>query len=90
MVDPDGDDPFALTRSYFAREPRPWETDDASGEVFTRSISELLTSLLRANFRVDTVIEPEPLSDAVRSSYWTAAMAMVPSTLIIRARKEGL
>jgi hypothetical protein len=79
-----------LSRSYFDREPRPWTTDDAAGNEYVRNVGELLTSLLRANFRIDTVLEPAPVPDATRSPYWTPAMELVPSTLIIRARKEGL
>jgi SAM-dependent methyltransferase len=90
MTDPASEDPLRLTRSYFDREPRPWSTDDAAGHEYVRNVGELLTSLLRANFRIDTVLEPAPLADAVRSAYWTPAMELVPSTLIIRARKEGL
>jgi SAM-dependent methyltransferase len=90
MIEPSGADPLKLSRSYFDRQPRPWTTDDASGNEHVRNVGELLTSLLRANFRIDTVLEPEPSTDAVRSRYWTPAMDLVPSTLIIRARKEGL
>lgn len=89
MIDPAGPEPLALARSYFDRRPRPWSTDDASGDEHVRNLGELLTSLLRANFRIDTLLEPQPPTDAVRSAYWTPAMATVPSTLIVRARKEG-
>jgi len=90
MIDPGGLDLLKLSRSYFDRQPRPWTTDDASGNEYVRNVGELLTSLLRANFRIDTVLEPAPVTDAVRSGYWTPAMELMPSTLIIRARKEGL
>jgi SAM-dependent methyltransferase len=90
MIDPGGLDLLKLSRSYFDRQPRPWTTDDASGNEYVRNVGELLTSLLRANFRIDTVLEPAPVADAVRSGYWTPAMELMPSTLIIRARKEGL
>jgi hypothetical protein len=90
LVEPGGADPKALSGSYFDREPRPWATDDAAGNTYRRNVGDLLTSLLRANFRIDTVLEPPPVADAVRSRYWTPAMDVMPSTLIIRARKEGL
>jgi hypothetical protein len=82
---------FALTqaRSYFDDLPTPWETDDARGEAYQRTISELFTSLTRANFRVDTLLEPEPRA-APRSRFWVDAMARAPATLVLRARKEGL
>ena len=58
MIDPAGNDPHRVARSYFDRAQRPWSTDDASGNEHVRSVGELLTSLLRANFRIDTVLEP--------------------------------
>jgi SAM-dependent methyltransferase len=90
LVDPSATNPLALSRSYFDREPRPWTVEDDKGHEYHRNVGDLLTSLLRANFRIDTVLEPKPVEDAVRSRYWTPAMDLVPSTLIIRARKEGL
>ena len=65
----DGDPP-TLRRTY-------WETTADDDNSLT--IAELFTSLTRANFRVDTVLEPEPL----RGASW------VPPTLIVRARKVG-
>jgi hypothetical protein len=53
-------------------------------------LSDLFTSLSRANFRVDTILEPEPEAGTVRRPYWTSAMAWVPATLVVRARKEGI
>jgi SAM-dependent methyltransferase len=89
MIDPSAGDPWRVSRSYFDRARRPFTTDDASGNEYVRNIADLLTSLLRANFRIDTVLEPAPLADAVRTAFWIPAMDLVPSTLIIRARKEG-
>lgn len=82
---------FVLTHggSYFDRLPHSWQTDDASGEEVPRTISDVFTSLSRANFRVDTLLEPEPPA-APRSRFWVDAMSRAPATLILRARKEGL
>jgi ubiquinone/menaquinone biosynthesis C-methylase UbiE len=90
LVDPTSDDPLRIQRSYFDREPRPWTSGATSGHDYPRTMSELVTSLTRANFRVDTVLEPEPASDGVHSKYFNVAMHWVPATLIIRARKEGI
>ena len=77
-------------RGYFDRSPRPWAQHDLSGAEYPRTIGDVFTSLSRANFRVDTLLEPQPEPGARRhSSYWTETMAHVPSTLVIRARKEG-
>jgi len=86
LVDPTGD-PRRIVRSWYDREPVPWRTADEAGAEHVRSVSELFIGLTRANFRVDTVLEPEPRPlDAL----WSEAMAWVPPTLILRARKEGI
>lgn len=89
LVDAEGADPTRIVRSYFDREPVPWVTGSRSGTEYPRSVSELVTSLLRANFRIDGLLEPPPATDGVHSRFWTGAMPWVPATLLIRARKEG-
>jgi len=49
-------------------------------EVYSRSVSELFGSFMRANFRVDALLEPEARS----------GRAIVPSTIIMRGRKDGV
>jgi len=90
LVDNAGDDPLHIGRSYFDHEPRPWTAGDTSGNEYPRTISDLFTGLSRANFRVDTFLEPEATGDGVHSKYFNVAMHWVPATLIIRARKEGI
>jgi SAM-dependent methyltransferase len=82
---------FVLTRggSYFDRSPVAWDTGDAAGAERPRTISDVFTSLARANFRVDALIEPEP-AEGTRSPLWQPAMRRAPATLVIRARKEGI
>lgn len=82
---------FVLTRggSYFDRQPQPWQTDDASGEEVPRTMGDIVNGLVRANFRVETLLEPQPPA-APRSPFWVDAMARAPATLIVRARKLGL
>jgi SAM-dependent methyltransferase len=46
-----------------------------------RTTSDLFTALQRANFQVDTILEPPPLS---------AGGAHVPAALVMRARKLGV
>ena len=91
MLDPDDADAEGaqVVRSYFDRSVRPWFTDTDQGEERIRTIGDLHTSLSRANFRVDTILEPEP-AGGNHSAFWTEAMAWAPATLVIRARKEGI
>lgn len=82
---------FAVAQggSYFEADPVPWEAAGASGEEVHRTVHDVFTSFGRANFRVDTLLEPKP-APGPRSPFWVDAMARVPATLIIRARKEGI
>jgi hypothetical protein len=79
----DADDPDRRVRRSY------WDRAQVGGDQ-PRTIAELFTSLARANFRIDAVVEPEPATGEPRSSAWAESMAWVPSTLIIRARKQGL
>lgn len=83
-------EPPAFERPYFDRASRPWTVGEETGRDYPVTIGELFTSLIRANFRVDTVLEPEPPKNGHRSRYWTDAMRWVPATLIVRARKQGI
>ena len=81
MADPE-DPAGTIRRSYW--DPAP------VGDAIPRTISALFTSLGRANFRVDALLEPEPAAAAPRSGGWTPLMAQVPATLILRARRQGI
>ena len=52
--------------------------------------TDIFTGLTRANFRVDTVLEPDPLPSGPRSMHWSENFRKIPRTLIVRARKEGI
>jgi SAM-dependent methyltransferase len=79
-VDPAGDPP-TVVRRYLDRSP--------IGEDAPHTVSGLVTGLIRANFRIDTLLEPGPTAAGPRHPFWAPAMAWLPSTLVIRARKEG-
>jgi SAM-dependent methyltransferase len=89
MFDASGKDPLHLRRPYFESRPRQWTHRGRVGLEHTHTVSAVFTSLWRANFRVDTLLELEPTSGAVRSEYWTDLADWVPTTLLIRARKHG-
>ena len=69
-----------VRRSWFDPEPRKTERDGEVHTIFPRSVSELFSQLGRAGFRVDTLLEPAPVSDP---------NPLIPATVVIRARKEG-
>jgi SAM-dependent methyltransferase len=87
LADPD-DPTRTVRRSYWDSAPISADEDRGVTDV-PRTLSALFTSLGRANFRVDTVLEPEPTPRGPRSRRWTDLMTLVPATLIIRARKLG-
>lgn len=81
--------PPALRRTYHDDTPY---TVDRGGDRVTdvpRTTSSVFTSLQRANFRVDQLLEPAVSRERVPEELWTEAMAWVPPTLILRARKHG-
>ena len=90
MVDEsDPQHPPILRRSYF--DPSPGRPVDASVEhlAAARTISELFMALVRASYRVDAILEPEPSPGAVHGSQWRETFRWVPRALVVRARKEG-
>ncbi len=55
-----------------------------------RTLGDIFGGLTRAKFRVDAVVEPRPTAGGSRSRWWSDDYSRVPSTLIVRARKEGV
>jgi SAM-dependent methyltransferase len=90
MIDDDSDEPLLVRRSYFDRDPTRYEVGGTNRVEYRRTISDLVTGLSRANFRVDVLLEPEPATSPVRSRVWRNTFEKIPRTLIIRARKEGI
>jgi len=57
--------------------------------VHPRTIAELFVSFGRANFRVDTLLEP-PVEHDEPSPFWSETMTLVPATVVVRGRKDGI
>jgi SAM-dependent methyltransferase len=87
LLDPDGPEPLQVRRSAF--DAQPYGHDDQRHGTHVRSVGALFTELGRAGFRVDQLLEPAPTTTS-GGAHWSAAMAKVPATLILRARKEGI
>ncbi len=90
VVDPGNPDPLRVRRSYFDPAPIAWSGVSGATPDLPRTIQELATSLFRANFRLDMLLEPEPDPAGSRSPHWAEAMRWLPPTLILRARKLGI
>lgn len=88
-ADPDDQQTPYLTRTAWSDQAITWRSGGDEGVTHVHQVGELFTSLLRANFRVDTMIEPPSIPE--RSSIHTSPLReWVPSTLVVRARKEGI
>ena len=72
-----------LTRTYFDPSPLAWSLDGEEGSVYPHQIGDIVTTLWRSNFRVDTLLEPRPEAGGTPVGEW------VPTSLVIRARKQG-
>jgi SAM-dependent methyltransferase len=87
LIDPD-DPTRTIRRTYW--DSTPIAADGPGRPVdLPRTISSIFTSLTRANFRIDTVLEPEPVTGGRHSPRWNPAMELLPATLLLRARKQG-
>lgn len=90
--------PRTVHRSWFDPSPQlaPQVTVDptssTAGDTGTvehpRSLADLFTALIRANFRVDTLLETDTTADAPVAAPSELA-GWVPATLLLRARKTG-
>jgi ubiquinone/menaquinone biosynthesis C-methylase UbiE len=89
LIDDDSEQPLLVRRSYFDRSPIDYEHNGIAFTDYHHTIGDLYTSLVRASYRVDTILEPEPVHGGPRSQHWRDAFRMIPRTLIVRARKEG-
>jgi ubiquinone/menaquinone biosynthesis C-methylase UbiE len=81
--------PPRVERSYFDRSPERFEWGGVDFVGYPHTFADLYMGLARASYRVDLILEPEPIAGAPRSWFWRDAMDWVPRTLIVRARKEG-
>jgi SAM-dependent methyltransferase len=89
MFDADGDDPLGVSRSYFDKSPIGHRMGGVEFTDYHHTFADIYMGLARSSYRVDLVIEPEPVPSGHRSPEWHDAFLYVPRTLIVRARKEG-
>jgi SAM-dependent methyltransferase len=86
--DADGRDVLPLgrlevRRSYFDPAPMIVTHEDEAIQVWPRTIADVFSALHRAGYRVDALLEPEPLRTSDPGP-------LAPTAMIWRARKEGL
>lgn len=90
MFDPTGTEPDRAVRPYDQAGPISWQSSDGATVVdHPRTIGETFTTLSRANFRVDHILEPTAPARGPRGPNFAELMKTVPATVLIRARKQG-
>ncbi len=89
MIDDVAEPPLLIRRSYFDRSTVDFDWGGIRFTAYHHTLSELYMGLVRASYRIDLVLEPEPVASGPRSHAWQETYNFVPRTLIIRARKEG-
>ena len=72
-----------VRHSYFDLGATAIDHDGVPVTVYRRTVADVFASLHRAGFRVDTLLEPQPESASDPGP-------AIPSTIIWRARKEGV
>lgn len=72
-----------VRNSYFEPGPIDVARDDEIIQVLPRTIADVFAALHRAGYRVDVLLEPEPL-------FSTDPGPAIPTTIVWRARKEGV
>ena len=78
-----------IRRRYWDADPREFEVEGVVGAAQPHTVTPVFTQLQRSNFRVDTLLEPEP-TQSPATPYYSEIMGWVPATLIVRAQKEGI
>jgi SAM-dependent methyltransferase len=89
MIDDVAEPPLLVRRSYFDRSPVDFDWAGITFTAYHHTFSEMYMGLVRASYRVDLVLEPEPFPGGPHSYAWRETYNFVPRTLIVRARKEG-
>lgn len=89
LIDEDAEQPLLVRRPYFESGPMAIERGGVAFEMFPHTFAELFMGLMRASYRVEAIVEPEPVSNGPHSQFWRDAFRFVPRTLIVKARKAG-
>lgn len=89
LIDDYSQQPLTVRRSYYDRSPIAYHRAGTTFSEFQHSMSDLYMGLVRSSFRVEAILEPEPVIDAPHSPEWSETFRYVPRTLIMKARTEG-
>jgi ubiquinone/menaquinone biosynthesis C-methylase UbiE len=92
LIDPTADDPLRVRYSWFDRSERHYGEGRDAFHVQARTMQDIFASLIRSNFRVDLLIEPEPTGPdgEPTAPHPERVTDWVPATVILRGRKLGI
>ncbi len=91
MTQVEADGAVRMVRTAFDNSPVRWQVGDTDGVVRPHKISDVFIAMNRAGFRVDTLLEPRPVRPGPSGSpTWSAQAEWVPTTAVIRGRKQGV
>lgn len=91
MTQVEADGAVRMIRTAFDNGPVRWQVGDAEGIVRPHRISDVFIAMNRAGFRIDTLLEPRPVRPGSSGSpTWSAHAEWVPTTAVIRGRKQGV
>jgi SAM-dependent methyltransferase len=89
MIDEDAEQPLLIRHAYFDRAPMTRVRGVSVLIEYPHSFADLVMGLVKASYRIEAIVEPEPVSSGPRSGQWREAYRYVPRTIIFKARKEG-
>lgn len=89
LIDEDAEQPLLVRRPYFDGSPVTVDREGAAFAVYPHTFADIFMGLMRTSFRVEAIVEPEPVSTGPRSAFWRDAFRFVPRTMIVKARKAG-
>jgi SAM-dependent methyltransferase len=89
MIDEDAEQPLLVRHSYFDRSPATRLRSGAMLTEYRHGFGDLAMGLVRSSYRIEAIVEPEPVTGGLRSAQWRDAFRYVPRMIIFKARKEG-
>jgi ubiquinone/menaquinone biosynthesis C-methylase UbiE len=89
MIDDDSEQPLLVRRPYFDKSPITYVRSGAMFTDYHHTFADLTMGLVKSSYRIEAILEPEPVTGGPRSHHWREAFRYVPRTIIFKARKEG-
>jgi len=76
-----------ISESYFEKNVTFVEETGIDLKVHASKISDIINGLIKAGFKIEVIIEPEPLENTSHEESFLKILKMIPSTLICKVLK---